>query len=152
MSRIADLGKNNCNIVNIIDEYEQYLIGYENNLQIKTKTLELALKEQASWVAYYGEKKNELKTIVNYLDIQLNRVRSVLYAQYNEAHSRALTDRAIDKYIDREPEYIAMWELHAEVKEVLDKYEMILDAFNRRGFALRDLTASRIAMVNDYTL
>jgi len=152
MSRIADLGKNNCNIINIIDEYEQYLIGYEDNLQIKTKTLEYALKEQASWTAYYGERKNELKTIVNYLDTQVNKIRSTLYAQYNETHSRALTDRAIEKYIDREPEYISMWELHAEVKEVLDKYEMVLDAFNRRGFALRDITAGRIAMIHDITL
>ena len=152
MSRIADLGKNNCNIVSIIEEYEQALDGYEQNLTIKSKTLEYALREQATWSAFYGERKTELKTIVNYLETQINKIRSQLYVQYNENYNPALSDRAIEKYIDREPEYISMWELQAEVKEILDKYDMVLDAFNRRGFALRDITASRIAMIHDTTL
>lgn len=152
MSRISDLGKNNSNIVNIIEEYEQMLVGYEEHLQIKSKTLEVALKEQASWTAYYNERKAELKTLVNYLELQINKIRSELYVQYNENYNPALSDRAIEKYIDREPNYLNMWELQAEVKELLDKYDMVVDAFNRRGFALRDITASRIAMIHDNTL
>jgi hypothetical protein len=152
MSRISDLGKNNSNVVNIIEEYEQDLVGYADNLQIKSKTLEYALREQAAWSAYYGERRTELKTIVNHFETQTSKCRSLLYVQYNENYNPALTDRAIEKYIDREPEYLTMWGLQAEFAEILDKYNMVLDAFNRRGFALRDITASRIAMIHDITL
>lgn len=152
MSRILDLGKSNENLVSIILEYEDILSGYENNLTLKNKTLEQALKEQAGWVAYYHERRVELKTIVQHIECQLKRVRGQLYVQYNENYNPALGDRAIEKYIDREPEYLNMYQLLLEVQEILEKYNLVLDAFNRRGFVLRDITASRVAAVNDITL
>jgi hypothetical protein len=152
MSRIGELRKTPTIAKQILREYEQNLIGYENNLTIKNKTLEFALKEQATWVAFYSELKSELKTLVQYMEMQTNKVRSELYVRYNENYNPVLGDRAIEKYIDREDEYLTQWELYAEFKELLDKYDLVIDAFNRRGFALRDITASRIAQVHDITL
>ena len=152
MSIIARLGKNYVNLFDIIEQYEDELAKYPDNLTIKGKTLEFALKEQATWCAYYGERKTELKTLVNHFDIQINKVKGTLYAQYNENYNPRLVHTAINSYVDKEEAVINLREMQAEVKELLDKYDNVLDAFNRRGFALRDITAIRIASMNEVSL
>lgn len=139
-------------IPKIIEQYENDLSEYSNNLTIRGKTLETALKEQPTWSAYYGERAVELSTVVKFLESQIKRVRGKLTVQYNENYNPALSERMMDKYIDREEEYLSMNELYLTIKELYDKYELVLDAFNRRGFALRDLTAARVAEVQSYSL
>lgn len=151
-SLIKAIGTNYKNIPTLLQVYDNDLLGYENNLTMKGKTLEHSLKEQASLVAYYAERKVELKTILSYLETQTKQVRALLYVQYNEQYSRSLGDRAIERYIDREEKYVEICNYVIEVEEVLEKYTMLIDAFNRRGFALRDITAARINLINDVTL
>ncbi len=133
-------------IPRIVEKYENDLSAYKENLAITGKTLERALKEQPVWSAYYGERLCELNTLVKYMETQVKRVRGVLTVQYNENYNPSLSERMMDKYIDREQEFLSMHDLLLELKEIKEKYELILDAFNRRGFALRDLT---LAMVNE---
>lgn len=152
MSRIADLGNKLENVVNVLIEYDDQLMGYEDNLRVKGKTLEYALKEQASWYAYYNQRRIELKTIISFLELKLKKIRGEFYVQYNENYNPKLGDRAIDRYIDREPEVEKMNLFLLEAHEILERYDMILDAFNRRGFVLRDVTASRVNEVYDSSL
>lgn len=152
MSIVDRIGGKLENVVNVLFDYEDKLVGYENNIQIKGKTLEQALKEQASWYAYYNERRIELNSIVKYLDQQLKKIRAELYVQYNENYNPALTDRAIEKYIDRENTVLNMNRIILEAQEIIEKYDMILDAFNRRGFALRDITASRVNDIHNSSL
>lgn len=133
-------------IPGIIEKYEKDLSAYKDNLAVSGKTLERALKEQPTWSAYYGERLCELNTLVKYMETQVKCVRGKLTVQYNENYNPSLSERMMDKYIDREEDYLLMYDFMLELKEIKDKYELVLDAFNRRGFALRDLT---LAMVNE---
>lgn len=149
---IQVLSKDIKSLPQILEHYENDLMGYENNITMAGKTIEFCLKEQATWTAYYSERKSEIKTLVNYIESQIKHVRGSLYVQYNEMYNPALGDRAIEKYIDREEEYISLNRLLLECQELLTKYDMLLDAFNRRGFALRDITSLRIASLNETVL
>lgn len=139
-------------IPSLVAQYEEDLSSYTENLTITGKTLERALKEQPTWSAYYGEKLVELDILVKYMEAQVKRVRGKLVVQYNENYNPALSERMMDKYIDKEPEYLSIYDFMLEIKGIRDKYELVLEAFNRRGFALRDLTAARVAEVQSYTL
>lgn len=152
MSAIGLLNGNLNQLLDVISQYETDLNEYEQHLTLKGKTLEYALKEQPTWSAYYGERAVELSTLVKHLEVQIKRVRGKLTVQYNENYNPSLSERMTEKYIDRESEYLSIYELYLEVKELLDKYEMILESFNRRGFALRDITAAKINSVNLDTL
>lgn len=152
MSILHRLGANLVNISSIIEQYENDLDSYENNLKIKGKTLETALKEQPTWSAFYGERAIELNTLVKFLDAHVKKVRGGLTVQYNENYNPALSDRMMEKYIDREQSYLDINELLLEVKELADKYSLILDSFNRRGFALRDITQAKINSIQMDTL
>lgn len=152
MSMISDLGKNLENLPNMLIDFDEILIGYENNIQVKGKTLEMALKEQASWYSYYNQNRLELNTIISYLESKLKRIKSNFYIQYNEHYNPKLGERAIEKYIDSEQDVQNMQDLILECQNLLDKYDMILDAFNRRGFVLNNITACRVNEIHDSSL
>ncbi len=152
MSMISDLGKNLENLPNVLIDFEEILIGYENNIQVKGKTLEMALKEQASWYSFYNQNRLELNTIISYLESKLKRIKAKFYIQYNENYNPKLGERAIEKYIDSEQDVQHMQDLILECQNLLDKYDMILDAFNRRGFVLNNITACRVNEVHESTL
>lgn len=146
------LAKNLSNFYTILESYESDLLECKDNIAIRGKTLETALKEQPAWSAYYGERAAELSTLVKYMDVQVNRVRAQHTVRYKENYNPALSERLMDKYIDKEQDYLDMYEMYLEVKELHEKYIQVLEAFNRRGFALRDITQARIAEIQGVTL
>lgn len=146
------LAKNLSNFDDIIKMYESDLLDCRDNITIRGKSLETALKEQPAWSAYYGERAAELSILVKYLDMQVNRVRAQHTVRYKENYNPALSERLMDKYIDKEQDYLDMFEMYLEVKELHEKYLQVLEAFNRRGFALRDLTTAKVHQLQDDVL
>lgn len=144
MSIIDKLGNNLTELPSLIKQYEHDLSNYASTLSISGKTLEQALKEQATWSAYYGERASELGIIIKYIESLSKKVRGTLFVKYNENYSRQLGERVVEKYIDREEDYHDIHVVSLEVQELHDKYKSVLDAFNRRGFALRDLTTAKV--------
>ena len=136
----------------IFDSYEDELEQAPSRLSIAGKTGPEAQKEQCAWPVYYGMKKAEIGKLLRYMDARVEEVRSQLYKRYNEKHSRQLGERQIDKYINSEEEYLRIHELYLEVQELYDKFSAVCDAFDRRGFALRDWTAIRVEQLQDVTI
>jgi hypothetical protein len=152
MSIISTLGKQLENLPNLLEQYEFDLSGYAESLDIKGKTLETALKEQATWSAYYGERGVELGIILKYVDAQVAKVRALKTVQYNENYNPSLAAGMIDKYVNREDDYLVILEVSLEVEELLGKYKMVLEAFKNRGYALRNITEARISEMSQVTL
>lgn len=144
MSQLGNLGVDFSNLPNILVEYMDALDKAPEILNIKNKTLEIAHKEQCSWIVYYDERRVELKTLIKYLTLNVNKVRGKLVRHFNENHSRGLGERLINSYIDADNEYIKAQELLLEVEELYEKYAAVVEAFNKRGFALRDITLARV--------
>ena len=71
---------------------------------------------------------------------------------YNENYNPALSERMLEKYIDGEDVYLNIFTLYLEVKELTSKYELVVEAFNRRGFALRDITLSHVHDIQGVSL
>jgi hypothetical protein len=152
MSILNELGTNNNGLLDLLERYENELSLYEHDLTIKGKLLSFALKEQPTRSAYYGDRAIELATLVKHFEAQVKRVRSGLVRQYNEHYNPVLSERMLEKYIDGEDAYLSMNSLLLEVKEIANKYDMVVEAFNRRGFALRDLTLAHVNEIQGVSL
>lgn len=120
-----------------------------DRLKIKGKTGAEALKDQTAWPIQYGVRKAELDKLVKFVELQIDSCRGRHYKKYTENYSRVLGDRAIEKYIDHEDEYIKLYEIYLELQELREKYIAICDAWDKRGFALRDWTQLRIAELQE---
>lgn len=149
MSKIADLGKNNENLPALIFQYEEDLKDAPANLKIGGKILEKCLQEQGAWPVFYGQRRAELKTLMKYLDARVNAVRARITETYFTNYNPKPTERMIDKFVDKEQEYLSMYVLYLEVAELYDKYDAVCEAFTVRGFALRDLTTARVEQIQN---
>lgn len=152
MSRIADLGVKFSNLPALIAEYEQAFENVEEHLRLGGKALDKSLAEQGAWPIYYAQRRAELKTIMKYLDAQVAAVRGRVARRYNENSSIKLGERMLNNYIDADDEFLKINELYLEVGELHEKYDAAVDAFDKRGFALRDLTAARVASIQNAIL
>lgn len=152
MSKIGELGLDFVNLPTILGQYEDMLAEALPIITIKDKTLEYAQREQCAYYVYYDERRAELKTLVKYLTAHVAKVRGGLVRQYNEHGNRALGERMINSYVDNETTYLKAYELLLEVEELYDKYVAVVDAFNKRGFALRDVTLARVHDLNSTSI
>ena len=99
MSKIAELGDKKAqkvkdrftNLPAIIAEYDKALEPVEDELRIKGKTLLEANRENASLYAFYDERRVELKTLVDYAESQVQRVRGQLFRNFTEQYNRELS-------------------------------------------------------------
>lgn len=149
MSKILDLGNNYDKLPDVMEAYERALDGVEDLINIKGKNLEVANRENPSWLHYYDNKRNELATLVDYFTAQVKRVRGKLYKSFTENHMVDLNDRAKDRYIDAEPAYLSMHEVLLEVREMYAKYNTVVETFKSRGYILNNITKGRVASIED---
>lgn len=139
----------------LLPKLESYHNDYdeaEARVALKGKTLAIAAKEQAAWTLYYKSRKAELDKLCKRLYGRVEATRGVLYKQYTENYSRELSDRAKDKYIDGDEDFIKINELYLEVREIYEKISAVVETFEVRGFAIRDLTTATVHSIQDGTL
>lgn len=148
MSKIDLLKKDFSILPDILAEYDEALEQARELLPIAGKTLNTAQKEQCGGYAFFDERRAELKTLVKFMSAQVDKVRGELTRKYMGS-SRDMGERLIAKYIDSEQAYLSMHELLLEVEEIYEKYTAVVDAFTKRGYALKDLTAARIAEIHN---
>lgn len=152
MSQIQDLGENYENLPDIIQEYQHALDQAKDNLNLSQKRMDVANIEQASWLAYYDERRVELRTLNKYFEAEVARIRGRIFKQLTENNARDLSDRAKEKYIDTEPAYLNVYEIYLEINEMYEQYIAVVAAFNQRGYALNNLTRLKVAQVEDTQL
>lgn len=149
MSRIADLGSGYKNLPALIAEYEAEIDAAPERLTLKGKTLAEALKEQCSWPMFYEVRKAEVKTLVKYIEAQVEKVRGQLGRRYKDNLSLDVGERMLNSFINSEAEYLKVNELRLEVEELYEKYSAMDKAFDKRGFALRDMTTAKVNQLHD---
>ena len=133
----------------VLEPYLADLDDIEDKVRIKGKTLEQANKENPTWQLYFDARRAELYKLVKFFEMQVERVQGKLFRSYTETFKRDITDNAKMKYIMNEPAYLRMKEYLLEVKELYDKYEAVVNAYQVRGYAINNLTKLRVANIED---
>ncbi len=152
MSRVPDLGEKFKNLPKVLAEYDSALDDVEDLIRIKGKKLEGANMENPTWQSYYDQKRIELKTLTDFFDMEVARVRGKMFRKYKENSNYTLNERETNQYINNEKAYLDVYQLYLEVKEMLDKYKAVVDAFTTRGYALNNITKIRVASLEDVIL
>lgn len=149
MTRITDIGQKFEKLPAVIAEYENVLKDAEDLIRLKGKMLVEANKENPAWQLFYDQKRIELATLSKFLESQVLKIRGKLFRSLCENHQLDLSDRAKDKYIDNEKEYLDIYELFLEVDEIYKKYQAVVDAFQARSYSLNNLTKIHVAQLEN---
>jgi hypothetical protein len=91
----------------------------------------------------------EIEAVLNYLNIQLRKIRRKHFQKYLEGYARALTSRDAEKYVDGEDEVIEFETLINEVAFLRNRYLGILKGMESKNFMLGHVVRLRAAGMED---
>lgn len=144
---VADLSE----IPNFIDYYENQLISAKASIKIQGK-VEKELSNLPGETEYRFNQLQEIEAILNYLNIQLRKIRQKHYKKYLEGYQRALTSRDAEKYAEAEDEVIDMETILNEVALLRNKWLGVMKGIESKNFMLGHVVRLRTAGMEDISV
>ena len=144
---VADIGM----IPDFIAHYENELADAKRDCRIgglveKNITVLPGITEQRF------NQLQEIEAVLNYLNIQLRKIRRKHFQKYLESYARALTSRDAEKYVDGEDEVIDFETIINEVALVRNKWLGLMKGLESKNFMLGHVARLRTAGMEDVTL
>src|SRR6056300_1156427 len=94
----------------------------------------------------------EIEAILNYLNIELRRLRSSYFKKYLENYQRALSSRDVEKYVDGESDVVDYEKIINEFALLRNKWLGITKALDQKQWQITNITKLRVAGMEDATL
>ena len=94
----------------------------------------------------------EIEAVLNFLNIQLRKIRRKWFKKYLEGYARALTSRDAEKYVDGEDEVIDFETIINEVALLRNKWLGIMKGLETKQWQLGHITRLRTAGMEDVTV
>jgi hypothetical protein len=138
-------------IPDMVDHFNHELEKAQPETKI-TGSLEKNSQELPGQVGWRFTQLQEIEAILRHLNNLYDKMRSDHYRRYLERYNRELSDRAIEKYIDGEPNIQDMSSLINEVALIRNKYLAVIKALEIKGFQLNNIIKLRVVGLNDSTL
>ena len=145
-------------VTNDLSRLPDYLFHMENELDQAKKEVKIYGNVEKNIAALPGitehrfNQLQEIEAVLNYLNIQLRKIRRKHFQKYLEAYNRALTDRTAEKYVDGEDEVIDMEVLINEVALLRNKWLGILKGLEAKQWQMGHIVRLRTAGMEDITI
>jgi hypothetical protein len=147
-SRItADLGV----IPDFIAHYEQELDDAKRDCRVGG-LIEKNITALPGITEHRFNQLQEIEAVLNYLNIQLRKIRRKHFQKYLEGYARALTSRDAEKYVDGEDEVIDFETIINEVALLRNKFLGVMKAMESKNFMLGHLVRLKSAGMEDYNV
>jgi hypothetical protein len=144
---VLDLG----NIPEFINYYENELVEAKYDCAVKGH-LEKNIASLPGLTEHRFNQLQEIEAVLNYLNLQLRKIRKKHFQKYLEGYARALTSRDAEKYVDGEDEVIDFETIINEVALVRNKWLGLMKGLESKNFMLGHVARLRTAGMEDITL
>jgi hypothetical protein len=94
----------------------------------------------------------EIEAVLNYLNIQLRKIRRKHFQKYLEAYNRVLTSRDAEKYVDGEDEVVDFETLINEVALLRNRWLGIMKGLEAKQWQMGHIVRLRTAGMEDITI
>lgn len=94
----------------------------------------------------------EIEAVLNYLNIQLRKIRATTFKKYLENYNRALTSRDADRYVDSETDVVDMETLVNEVALLRNKWLGVMKGLETKQWQMGHIVKLRCAGMEDITI
>ena len=114
--------------------------------------LERASASMPGIVEHRFNQFQEIEAILNYLNIELRRLRSSYFKKYLENYQRALSSRDVDRYVDGEADVVDYEKIINEFALLRNKWLGVLKALDQKQWQITNITKLRVAGMEDASL
>jgi hypothetical protein len=147
-SRItADLGA----IPDFIAHYERELDTAKSEVRLGG-LVEKNIRDLPGVTEHRFNQLQEIEAVLNYLNIQLKKIRRRHFQKYLENYARALTARDAEKYVDGEDEVIDFETIINEVAYLRNRWLGIMKGLDNKSWMSGHIIRLRTAGMEDLTL
>lgn len=151
MGWYSEVSRNISKIPEAIAHYESELVDARKEVKL-VGNVEKASAAMPGLVEQRFNQLQEIEAILEFLNIQLRKIRSKNYRKYLESYQRALTSRDVEKYIDGEDEVVNMSNIINEFALLRNKFLGLLKAIDAKQFQINNIVKLRVAGLDDAEL
>jgi hypothetical protein len=141
---VASLGA----IPDFINHYENELADAKKDCRI-SGLVEKNITALPGITEFRYNQLQEIEAVLNYLNIQLRKIRRKHFQKYMENYARALTSRDAEKYTDGEDEVIDYETLINEVAYLRNRWLGILKGLDTKQWQMGHVVRLRTAGMED---
>ena len=139
------------NIVPAIEHFEKQLDEARLDCGLKGN-VEKHSRDMPGVVEYRFNQLQELEAILEYLNIEMRKIRNKHYRKYLEGYNKALSSRDAEKYADGENEVIDQQHIVNEFALIRNKYLGLVKALDAKQFQINNIVKLRAAGLEDVAL
>ena len=151
MGWYSDIAKDISKIPDAIQYFEDELDAAKALIRIKGN-VERAAAEMTGIVEQRFTQLQELEAILEYLNIELRRLRSSFFKKYLENYARALSSRDVEKYVDGEADVVDYEKIINEFALMRNKWLGVTKALDQKQWQLTNIVKLRVAGMEDASL
>ncbi len=134
-----------------ISHYEAELALAKHDVKVYGK-VEKNIANLPGITEYRFNQLQEIEAVLNYLNIQLRKIRRTHFQKYLEKYNRTLSSRDAEKYAEGEDEVIDYEVLINEVALLRNKYLGVMKGLDSKNFMLGHITRLRTAGMEDISI
>ena len=138
-------------IPNAVTFYESELIDAKKEVKL-VGSVEKASAAMPGIVEHRFNQLQEIEAILNYLNIELRRLRSSYFKKYLENYQRALSSRDVEKYVDGEADVVDYEKIINEFALMRNKWLGVLKGLDQKQWQITNVVKLRVAGMEDATL
>ena len=145
------VAKDISNIPDAVEYFEAELVAAKYECRI-TGNLEKAAASMPGVVEQRFSQLQEIEAILEYLNIELRRLKSSHFRKYLESYARALSSRDVEKYVEGEADVVDMEKIINEFALLRNKWLGITKALDQKQWQITNIIKLRVAGMEDATL
>lgn len=134
-----------------VQHFENELIEAKRECNI-SGSIERAAAAMPGIVEHRFNQLQEIEAILEYLNIELRKLRSSYFKKYLENYQRALSSRDVEKYVDGEADVCDYEKIINEFALIRNKWLGVLKALDQKQWQLTNIVKLRVAGMEDATL
>lgn len=94
----------------------------------------------------------EIEAILEFLNIEMRKIRSKTFKKYLEHYQKALSSRDVDKYVDGEEDVVSMEIIINEFALLRNQWLGIIKAIDQKQWQITNIVRLRTAGLEDATI
>ena len=138
-------------IPDFISHYENELLSAKQEVKVYGN-VEKNIAALPGITEHRFNQLQEIEAVLNYLNIQLRKIRRKHFQKYLEAYNRVLTSRDAEKYVDGEDEVVDFETLINEVALLRNRWLGIMKGLEAKQWQMGHIVRLRTAGMEDITI
>jgi hypothetical protein len=151
MGWYSKVAKDISNIPDAADFFNNELIDARRECRI-TGNVEKAAASMPGVVEQRYGQLQEIEAILEYLNIELRRLKSQHFRKYLESYQRALSSRDCEKFVEGEADVIDFEKIINEFALLRNKWLGITKALDQKQWQITNIIKLRVAGMEDATI